>query len=195
MRLSAWTFAVLFAGPVFAGEQMTVSVCTRGSLDVRAITGAEAAAAALFRPLDIEVAWAKCEVGLEGDEATQQHWYTVRLRDGRPFITPSTLDTLGEAFLSIDNAGYIVDVYYEAVQTVAISKEVDLTRLLGYVIAHELGHLLLGPAHGPYGVMRAVWNVYDLEAIRQGHLKFSAAQGARMRSVLHGDGANATGGP
>ena len=167
---------------------MTVSVCTRGRLDEKSVVGAQAVAAALFDSIDIEIVWAKCAMGLEGDEAAQQHWYTLRLRDGRPFIAPlpPALDALGEAFLSVDGVGYIVDVYYQTVQTLATTKQVKPAPLLGYVIAHELGHLLLGPGHAAKGVMRAVWDLGDLEAIRQNRLKFSPAEGSRMRRVLQG---------
>ena len=188
MQVCRWICAVLFATSVCAGERMTVSVCTRGSLNQKFVTGAEAAAADLFKSIDIEIVWAKCETGLEGDEAVKQHWFTVRLRDGKPFITPdpSALDTLGEAFLSVDSVSYIADVYYQAVQTLATTRQVELTPLLGYVIAHELGHLLLGPGHATKGVMRAAWDLRDLEAIRQGCLRFSPSEGARMRRVLQG---------
>ena len=138
--------------------------------------------------MNIEIVWAKCEAGLEGDEAVQQHWFTLRLRDGRPFIkpAPAALDTLGEAFLPVDNGGYIVEVYYQAVQALAGAKEAELTTLLGYVIAHELGHLLLGPGHAAKGVMRSAWDRRDLEAIRQGCLRFSPVEAASMRRVLQG---------
>ncbi|MGB9455575.1 MAG: hypothetical protein WCB12_06010 [Bryobacteraceae bacterium] len=174
--------------PLFAGERMTVSVCTRGHLDKRVELGAEAAAASLFHSMNIEIVWAKCEAGLEGDDAVQQHWFTLRLRDGRPFIkpAPAALDTLGEAFLPVDNGGYIVEVYYQAVQAVATAKGAELTRLLGCVIAHELGHLLLGPGHAAEGVMRPAWDRRDLEAIRQGCLRFSPVEAASMRRVLQG---------
>jgi hypothetical protein len=56
--------------------------------------------------------------------------------------------------------------------------------LLGYIIAHELGHLLLGPGHAPSGIMRATWDMNDLEAIRQGRLKFSREECARIRKIL-----------
>lgn len=186
MQVCLWICVVLFATTVSASERMTVSICTRGSLDQKVVAGAEAAAAALFRSIDIEIVWAKCEIGLEGDAAARQHWFTVRLRDGKPFITPgpAALDTLGEAFLPVESAGYIADVYYQVVQALATAKQVEFTPLSGYVIAHELGHLLLGPGHAATGVMRAAWDLRDLEAIRRGRLKFTPAEGARMRNVL-----------
>ncbi len=188
MRYGPLICAVFFAASLAAAERMTVSVCVRGGLDEKAIVRAEETAAALFQSIDIETVWAKCGIGLEGDEAVRQHWFTLRLRDGRPFIPPAprALDSLGEAFLSEDNVGYIAEVYYQAVETLAATQSAELSQLLGYVIAHELGHLLLGPAHTCEGVMRAAWNRRDVQSIRQGRVRFSPAEGARMRGVWQG---------
>jgi|HubBroStandDraft_1064217.scaffolds.fasta_scaffold46942_3 hypothetical protein len=188
MRFCPLICAVLFAASLAAAERMTVSVCIRGDLDEKTIVRAEETAAALFQSIDIETVWAKCAIGLEGDEAIRQHWFTLRLRDGRPFIPPAplALDALGEAFLSEDNVGYIAEVYYQAVETLAATQSAELPQLLGYVIAHELGHLLLGPGHTPKGVMRAAWDRRVLLEIRQGGFKFSSAEGARMRGVWQG---------
>lgn len=188
MQLFRWIWVILFVSSGLAGERMTVSVCTRGNLRPKVIQAAEAQAETLFRSADIEIGWAECEAGPEGDAAAREHWFTVRLRSGTPFITPDpgALDTLGEAFLTEENVGYIVEVYYQAVHTLAINKQVDLTTLLGYVIAHELGHLLLGPGHAEQGLMRRSWDLRDLVAIRQCCLKFSPAEGVRMRCMLQG---------
>ena len=36
--------------------------------------------------------------------------------------------------------------------------------ILGVVIAHEMGHLLLGPdCHSRYGIMRPNWHIEDLQ--------------------------------
>ncbi len=185
MKGSVCIWAVLSATPMLASERMTVSVCTEGRLSEKVAVGAEVEAAALFHLMDIEIVWAKCEAGLEGDAAAQEHWFTIRLRDGRPFVAPGLLDdTLGEAFLSDDQTGYIADVYYEAGEALASSKQIKLAALLGCVMAHELGHLLLGPGHAPHGIMRAAWDLEDLAAIGRGWLKFNRAEGARIRQVL-----------
>ncbi|MGO4882647.1 MAG: hypothetical protein ACLP59_17790 [Bryobacteraceae bacterium] len=186
MRVRSWICAVFFATSMSAAERMTVSVCTRGRLDQKAVAAAEDHAAALYRSIDIQIAWARCEIGLEGDAALQQHWFTVRLHDGKPFITPNptALDTLGEAFLSFDDKGYLAEVYYQSVSAFATNRQIKFPALLGYVLAHELGHLLLGPGHAPQGVMRQSWDLRDLVAIRQNNLKFGPAEAARMRCVL-----------
>jgi hypothetical protein len=64
----------------------------------------------------------------------------------------------------------------------------DSTVLLGYVIAHELCHLLLGGKHSQQGVMRAAWDSSDLASMTRAALKFSPSEGARMRQVLQESG-------
>jgi hypothetical protein len=54
--------------------------------------------------------------------------------------------------------------------------------LFGYAAAHEIGHLLLGAgSHSGRGVMRAIWEHSDFEAMRRNWLVFQAAEGERMR--------------
>jgi hypothetical protein len=53
---------------------------------------------------------------------------------------------------------------------------------LGVVMAHEIGHLLLGSnSHSARGVMRAEWSQQLLEGIYEGREGFSAAESRRMR--------------
>jgi hypothetical protein len=55
--------------------------------------------------------------------------------------------------------------------------------LLGCVVAHELGHLLLGTAsHSSTGLMSAVWQDPELQQVVRGNLFFSGGEGERMRS-------------
>ena len=67
-------------------------------------------------------------------------------------------------------------------QTYGVPSEV----LFGFVIAYELGHLLLGPhAHTGLGLMRPVWTRTDVVCgVAQGQFRFSAAEGERIRRHL-----------
>jgi hypothetical protein len=57
----------------------------------------------------------------------------------------------------------------------------EATRL-GYVVAHELGHMLLGPnAHTLAGIMRGTWLAEDWEKAAQGALGFSRGQNKQIR--------------
>ncbi len=55
--------------------------------------------------------------------------------------------------------------------------------LLGFAMAHELGHLPQGsPAHAQDGLMVAKWNATDLDHAASGLLQFSPAEAAWMRA-------------
>ena len=53
---------------------------------------------------------------------------------------------------------------------------------LGYIMAHELGHMLLGPnAHAVVGIMRATLLPEDWEKAEQGTLGFTHSQNQQIR--------------
>ena len=57
--------------------------------------------------------------------------------------------------------------------------------ILGRAMAHELGHLLLvGNAHGQFGVMRPIWSIYDLRTNRAVLFAFTASERNRMHDEL-----------
>ena len=57
--------------------------------------------------------------------------------------------------------------------------------VLGYVIAHEVGHVLLGPGHPEEGIMRAEWSRYDLQRISWGlPLNFTRDQSRQLRNAI-----------
>jgi hypothetical protein len=54
--------------------------------------------------------------------------------------------------------------------------------LLGYVFAHEIGHVLEGIArHSESGVMKASWNRADFDQMHRGRLKFHSADAQLIR--------------
>jgi len=65
--------------------------------------------------------------------------------------------------------------------------------LLGYAIAHEIGHLILGPEHTAYGLMRQRWTSDEENRIRGGSLRFDGKQAAALRSGLAERVASASG--
>ena len=55
--------------------------------------------------------------------------------------------------------GRIAYVFYDRIKRVAVSHQASVERALGHVIAHELGHLLIGVnSHSNEGLMRPGWN-------------------------------------
>jgi len=74
-------------------------------------------------------------------------------------------------------------VFFRQVQDFARTCHVDWSTMLAYVIAHEIGHLLLpGDAHSPTGVMQAGWDKALVHDVARGSLTFTEAQAARIRA-------------
>ena len=79
--------------------------------------------------------------------------------------------------------GSTARVFFKQVQDFARVHRVDLGSVLGYVIAHEVGHLLLpGNAHSPTGLMQAQWDKALVHNAARGSLTFTEVQAARIRA-------------
>jgi hypothetical protein len=79
--------------------------------------------------------------------------------------------------------GYTAQIFFRQVQDFAYTYEVDLGTMLGHVIAHEIGHLLLpANAHSPTGVMQPHWDKALARDAVRGSLTFTEAQAARIRA-------------
>ena len=58
-------------------------------------------------------------------------------------------------------------------------------QLTGYVIAHELGHILRSePGHSPGGIMRACWRQRDIVPMLQGAVRFLPADAEQIREAI-----------
>ncbi len=82
--------------------------------------------------------------------------------------------------------GRHVTIFWDRIRVEAAAGSHSEAMLLGYVIAHELGHLLLPPGyHSAYGIMQGRLNYEDLsQARRLGNLCFSEKEAARMQAAL-----------
>ena len=79
-------------------------------------------------------------------------------------------------------------IYYEQIVDRAHREHADsdLPVLLGSVIAHELGHLLLrSPDHSAKGIMQPVWGSIQVHHALKGNLLFTAEQAVRIQSQAH----------
>jgi hypothetical protein len=76
-------------------------------------------------------------------------------------------------------------VFYHRVEELAASKDASRSQILGIAIAHEIGHLLLGPdGHSARGIMRAKWGRRDLQEAARGQQLFTSKQGERIRAEV-----------
>jgi hypothetical protein len=101
---------------------------------------------------------------------------------------PSARGELQLGYSLVDRAaraGKLATIYVDRVRWLARQAGVDTAMLVGFAIAHEIGHLLLGTnAHGSSGLMRAVWSRTELRRGDAADWSFAPSEAARMRSSL-----------
>ena len=79
--------------------------------------------------------------------------------------------------------GCLAYIFYPRIETMAADGDASLSDILGHAMAHEIGHLLLGPGHSPVGLMREEWTRKDLESAARNQLSFTSQQVALLRAT------------
>jgi hypothetical protein len=169
-----------------AGQQMNVAVCNLDGVREPVIAQAKAEAELVFGSAGVTIVWRVCDTFPTPAELEREPWFVIRLRNGKPPLTvgPASLDVMGKAFVEEHGGGYMADAYFQAIQATSEKHQGDSGVLLGFVMAHELGHLLLGAGHTPDGVMQAAWSQKQMDALRQRWLRFTQEGAARIRRSL-----------
>jgi hypothetical protein len=169
-----------------ADAQVTVSVYNDAQVPSDTLTPAEQQAARIFSRAGFDVTWLNCTHVNSGRGARACNEIDVpghlALRIIAPFASSTSDAAFGVAFLAPDGTGRYSDVFWKRAQELHANSNVDLAGILGSVIAHEMGHLLLGSnAHAISGIMRAHWESDELHRIAMGTLMFLPEQSKRMR--------------
>jgi hypothetical protein len=90
-----------------------------------------------------------------------------------------------ERVLAEAAVGGPITAYYHHIQTSARRHRVDTDVLCGYVLAHEIGHVLLrSREHSNSGLMRSSWDNEDYGSMIARRLHFDSAATAAIRSQL-----------
>jgi hypothetical protein len=123
----------------------------------------------------------RIDLVIEGG-CTQFAWPTYLALRIMPYSSHTVNEVFGVAFLSAEGTGCYSDVFYEQALKLHADWNVGLADILGGVVAHELGHLLLGSnSHGHAGIMRAHWEHEELRRLAMGNLLFTTEEAEHMR--------------
>ena len=96
-------------------------------------------------------------------------------------------DVVGMAIVPPQGGGRIAYVLFDRVTRVAKAARSDVTEVLGRVMAHEIGHLMLPDgSHSGSGLMRADWNIKELRRPLHSAFEFTIPQGETIRRRLRG---------
>jgi len=147
---------------------------------VEVVTEAEKVAAGIFHAAGIRIVWNECRCSPVLTPTSVMLRIIPRFFGSKQ--SNSRLENLGYAVAGTEGGG-LATVFYDRVE--AIAKGENLSRVLGYAIAHEIGHVLLGQSsHSPAGLMRANWSEKDLRPVHRDRMQFTPEQAEHMRTGL-----------
>jgi hypothetical protein len=174
--------------------QITVRVYNYAGVASGTLLRAEEEGTRIFRKAGVEVVWLECSVSPspEGQATpcqTPLGAITVNLKILPPSMAArfeSSREEMGFALVLARN-GSATDawVFYQRVEDAAGSQIASPSQILAYAMAHEIGHLLLGPDHhSREGIMCARWNQKSLEDVSQGQMLFTRDQAQLIRNQV-----------
>lgn len=173
---------------------VTLRVYNYAHLDSTLLTSAQEVATVIFKGAGMETAWVDCPLSPADfekypacEQKTRTTDFALRIMTASMAAKLPTADgPLGFAQHCPDHErGCVANIFYPRVDELASQRGGRAARILGHVMAHEVGHLLLGPnAHSPSGVMRGVWSPDDLKFMNWSYLFFTRRQSAELRARL-----------
>jgi hypothetical protein len=144
------------------------------------VAEAEKEAARIFDAAGISIIWDECPCSQVLSPNSVMLRIIPRLFGSARTI--SRQENLGYAVVGAEG-GVLATVFYDRVE--AMTNGGNPSRVLGYAMAHEIGHLLLGQSsHSSEGLMRANWSRKDLKPVHCDQMHFTPEQAEHMRTGL-----------
>jgi hypothetical protein len=179
-------------GDGHAGERLrfTVRISDHASVPAASLARAKAVATHVFDAIGVEPAWRECPPGQAETVACAER---PRPTDLFVMIVPKPMAArarvsamMGLAVLPDRGRGSHLYVFNDRVRALSSEQqEVEFAVILGHVLAHEIGHLLLGSnSHSSGGIMAARWFARELRRLSKGDLLFTAEEPLRIRTEL-----------
>jgi len=172
-------------------EPLPVKLFNDAGVGHRALDRAKGDAAWLLETVCVNVTWVPCPVVSRSNltpcrapaRAIELH---ILFLPATNDFTPESMGIAMPHFGSGDHSG----VFWSRVrQTAARTGVIDSSDLLGTVMAHEIGHLLLhSNTHSSEGLMRADFRPTDLKKAGQRQLKFTPEQAEVIHHNMQAQG-------
>ena len=152
---------------------LVVRTYNTSNMPARDVNIAKLVAANILHRAGVETTWIACPQESHSPmaartctDALQTDEVMVRIlrAPGRKPEGAAT-DVLGDAHIDVAaGTGALATLYVDRIAAMAGASSFDTGTLLGRVMAHEIGHLLLGSnAHQRQGIMRATWSPFLLQ--------------------------------
>lgn len=164
-----------------AAQSVRVSVYNYSQITPETVAQMEREAAAIFRSSGVTLEWLNCRNSPDDLEeaACRQELMSagliIRILPRPAFPGNFRGEPLGYS------VGRSADVYVSTANQIVCGIP---GTVLGTALAHELGHVLLGPkAHSGQGIMLAAWGRVELRLIARHLLCFTDSQGDKIRAA------------
>lgn len=166
--------ATLWAGSAGEKEQRTVVVCLDAGGHSTAVDPARAVASRIFLELGVRLMWrSTLRPCIEASTGI-----VIRLS----LETPKTENPGALAYALPFEGKHIVLMYDRVVASFTPSA---VPRVMGYVLAHEIGHILQCTAkHSTTGILKARWDSNDYGDMQMNRLRFSEEDVELIQSGL-----------
>jgi hypothetical protein len=180
---------------------ITIHVRNYAGVAPQTLKEAEKVATEIYRKAGVDIRWANVPLAPENGQRNSASHQTFTLADIQLNIFPDVMSDLLGLSNSVmglaPGAGpdretvYVFDskvkTSYWRMSSAYINGDIDrfvsMGQVLGHVIAHEVGHLLLNQqVHSAYGIMRGVWSLADFLEMTRGMLLFTSQQGEFLRA-------------
>lgn len=149
------------------------------------VAAAELGATEILRDAGLNVTWFDCQVAESSDNPSDYCRQPLAPAEILLRVLPETSrhgienDAFGFAVPPV-----LASIYYQHAVYLAASTGYGIRVILACVIAHELGHLLLGPrSHSQTGIMRGHWGRDELRLVVCGGLHFTPQQAKAIRAA------------
>jgi hypothetical protein len=171
--------AAAVASEVAKGPNITVLVFNFRQVPISVLVRAEKEAARILQQAGVHVDWRDCPTGNEPCRIGPGRVMFLAMSAGRG--QKNFEDTISGYALPHDK---LAVVFYDDLPSMPRDEknEPHIALLLGCVITHELGHLLLGGNHSVGGIMQAQWGVEQVQSALMSQLTFLPEQVSLMQS-------------
>src|ERR1700720_1317167 len=148
------------------------------------LAAAEREANKILGAAGVQAAWIECldqPLTLDAKDLCQKGW-TAQI-PGLRLISGS--NKFQDAEFASTAIPVLSTIYYEKIARRAHRENADagLPVFLGCIMAHELGHILLGdPVHSATGIMQAQWGHPQIHQALTGNLLFTRQQATRIQA-------------
>jgi len=198
------TVAILVARCSSASESaavelpITVQIQDHSHVAPASLSSAAAVVTRMYERIGVRIKWPGV-VRWKGEHATFDHreetshaaigQLTIIILNAKMAARGQVKEgVLGFAAVADEGMGRIAYAIYDRVRSIALELPINEADLLGFVMAHEIGHLMLPRrSHSTSGLMKSDWDIHDLERVDLLKLQFSEQQAAQIRATIENE--------